>query len=266
MKSSNRLIAAMLVVALLAGGFWILVLSPKREEATNLSSEVEQLQSSLALAEGQAAEAEAARRKFPEDYRKLVVLGAAVPEEDETSSLLVSLSRISDRADIEFDSIQLNEGASSEVEGGATSLAPEAGPTTPVTSTVPPTEAAASLQPLGSTIGPAGLAVMPYSLSFRGSFFDVADFIHGIDSLVTTKGAKTLVDGRLVTLDGFVLTEDSALGFPSLNANFSVTTYLAPAGQGVTAGATEAAPPAVGEVSTESSTGTPSSFPTNQAQ
>ena len=265
MKSSNRLIIAMLLVAVLAGGFWILALSPKREEASNLSKEAEQLRSSLALAEGQAAEAAAAKRKFPEDYRRLVVLGAAVPEDEETSSLLVSLSQISKTSNVQFKSIQLNEGSGAGSEASGVS-APEAGPSTPVTSTVPPTEAAAALQPLGATIGPAGLAVMPYSLTFSGSFFDVADFIHGIDSLVTTDDAKTSVDGRLVTLDGFVLTEDPNLGFPSLNANFSVTTYVAPPGQGVTAGVTEAAPPAAGEVTTESSTGTPSSFPTNQAQ
>jgi hypothetical protein len=179
---------------------------------------------------------------------------------------LVSLNRISERSDVQFDSIQLSEGNGSEAEATA-APAPEAGPSTPVTATVAPTEAAAALQPLGAAIGPAGLAVMPYSLSFRGSFFDVANFIDGIDSLVTTNGANTSVDGRLVTLDGFVLTEDGDLGFPELNADFAVTTYLAPPDQGVTAGATEVAPPAAtGEVTTESSTGTPSSFPTNQAQ
>jgi len=259
-KSSNRLIGAMLIVAILASGFWILILSPKREEASTLSSEVEQLQSSLSLAQIQAAEATAAREKFPEDYRKLVVLGKAVPADEETSSLLVELNRIADRSKVQFASLQLVSG-SSGTPSEAAATAPEVGPTTAATSTVPPTEAAASLMPLGATIGPAGLAVMPYDLSFQGNFSDIADFIHGIDSLVETDGAKTSVDGRLVTLDGFVLTESSATGFPGLNANFSVTTYLTPPGQGATAGATATAPPVA-----EASTGTPSSFSTNPAQ
>ena len=74
----------------------------------------------------------------------------------------------------------------------------------PASSTVPPTEAAASLLPLGASIGPAGLGVMPYSLTFSGDFFQIANFIGGIDSLVHT-GAKSnvAVDGRLVTLNGF---------------------------------------------------------------
>lgn len=265
-SSSNRLIVSMLTVAILAAGFWVLILSPKRKEASDLATEVEQLQTSLVTAQSQAAEATAARREFPADYRKLVVLGKAVPAGEETSSLLVSLNRIADRSKIQFDTILLdNEGG--ETAAPAEATAQEAGPSAAVTSTTPPTEAAAALMPLGSTVGPAGLSVMPYSLSFHGSFFDVAKFINGIDSLVTTSGSKTTVDGRLITLDGFVLTEDTEAGFPSLNADFSVTTYLAPPGQGVTAGATEAAPPAAtGEVAPEAATGTPSSFSTNPAQ
>lgn len=260
MRSSNRLIAAMLVVALLAAGFWILILSPKREEASELGTEVEQLQSSLSLAQSQAAEAAAARREFPRDYRELVTLGKAVPAGEETASLLVSLNRISDRTGNEFDSIQLAEEGGGEMTATGPT-APEAGPAAPVTSTVPATEAAAALMPLGSQIGPAGLAVMPYDLSFRGSFFDVADFIGEIDSLVRTDEQGTTVDGRLLTIDGFVLTEDSDLHFPHLKANFSVTSYLVPPGQSVTAGATATAPPAAAaEAPAEAATGTPSSF------
>ena len=59
--------------------------------------------------------------------------------------------------------------------------------------------------PLGASIGPAGLAVMPYTLTFSGNFFQIADFIHGIDSLVETENAKVGVEGRLVTIDGFSL-------------------------------------------------------------
>jgi Tfp pilus assembly protein PilO len=259
MKSSNRLIVAMLIVAALAAGFWILILSPKREEASELGTEVEQLQSTLAIAQSQATEAEAARAEFPEDYRKLVVLGKAVPGNEETSTLLVSLNRVAADSDIAFDSIRLSDGGSGEAASAP--LATEAGPTTPVTSTVPATEAAAALMPLGAAVGPAGLSVMPYDLNFKGTFFDMANFIQGIDSMVTTSDSGTVVDGRLVTLDGFALTEDSALKLPHLNAEFKVTTYLVPPSQGLTAGATEAAPAPVAEAPAS----TPSSFSTEDS-
>lgn len=257
MKSSNRLIAAMLVVALLAGGFWILILNPKRQEASELRSEVKQLQSTLTQTESQATEAAAARQDFPKDYSTLVKLGKAVPADAETSSLLVELNHVADQAHVKFEGIQLN-GESGEASAVS---APEAGPSNPVTSTVPPTEAAASLAPLGSQVGSAGLSVMPYDLQFSGNFFHVADFIKGIDSLVETGKHGTEATGRLITLDGFSLTEESENGFPALSANFSVTTYLVPPSQGVTVGATPSAP-AAAETATSPSAATPSSYTT----
>ena len=111
-------------------------------------------------------------------------------------------------------------------------LPPELPPASAPGAPAPPTEVAASLLPLGATIGPAGLGVMPYDLIFTGSFSHVADFIKGIDALVHTSNAKVEVDGRLITLDGFALNAANS-GFPNLEATFAVTTYLVPPGQGV---------------------------------
>jgi hypothetical protein len=107
--------------------------------------------------------------------------------------------------------------------------------------TITPTEAIASTMPLGAEIGPAGLAVMPYTLEFEGDFFEIADFIKGLDSLVKTKNEKVAVTGRLLTIDGFTLTAADA-GLPQLEATFGVTTYLTPPEEGVTGGATPATP------------------------
>ena len=54
----------------------------------------------------------------------------------------------------------------------------------PASKSVPATEVEASLLPLGASIGTAGLAVMPYSLSFNGNFFGIAKFIGKVDALV----------------------------------------------------------------------------------
>jgi len=246
MSSSNRLIVSILAVAALAIAFWMLALGPKRDEADKLSARAGELQATLAEAQNREAEAVAAKQAFPDDYRQLVVLGKAAPGEDETASLLVSLSHIADDARVKFESMKLND--SGESAPPPATPAPEApAPGTsvngvPAAETVPPTEAAASLLPLGASIGPAGLAVMPYSLAFTGNFFHVADFIKGIDSLIHSTNSKVTVDGRLVTLDGFALNEDMASGFPNLDATFAVTTYVTPPAQGVTAGATPTAP------------------------
>jgi Tfp pilus assembly protein PilO len=239
MNSSNRLIITILVMTALAVGFWVLLLSPKKEEASSLSTEVEQLQSSLVEAQGKATQALAAKREFPKDYQQLVVLGKAVPGSEETSSLLVEVNHIADASHVKFTSIQLEaEGAEAPV-GAAT--APQVGATTAAdpAANLPATEASAALLPLGASIGPAGLGVMPYTLSFEGSFFHVADFIHGIDALLRTPKAEVAVDGRLVTLDSFNLTE---IADSDLKAEFSVTTYIVPPNQGVTAGASPVEP------------------------
>ncbi|MGE0066003.1 MAG: hypothetical protein AB7T48_01510 [Solirubrobacterales bacterium] len=249
MASANRTIVAILVVAALAIGFWMLLLGPKREEANELGTQVEALELTLSEAQSNLAAAEAAKREFPADYRQLVVLGQAVPEGDETSSLLVELNQMADGTELDFDSFVLSgSGETAPVAptpAPTPTPAPEAGgesSAVPAAATVPPTEAAAALLPLGATVGPAGLAVMPYNLSFRGDFFQVADFIAKLDSLVKTTNARVMVDGRLMTIGGFSLSADPVRGFPDLNANFAVTTYVTPPTEGVTAGATPSAP------------------------
>jgi Tfp pilus assembly protein PilO len=247
-KRTNLLVGAMLLVAAAATAFWILALSPKRDEASKLDARVTQLESSLAQHQSEISAAEEARREFPVDYQHLVVLGKAVPPSDETPSLLVQVSRISKHAGVRFQTLRLE--ASGEGEA-----APAAAPGGEEVSA---TEAAASLMPLGASVGPAGLAVMPYSLTFTGSFFKIADFIGGLDSLVKTTNEKVGVNGRLVTINGFSLSEDSEAEFPALQASFSVTTYLTPPSQGTTAGASPEGP-------TEAVTSVPASTTTGGA-
>jgi Tfp pilus assembly protein PilO len=260
MISTNRLIVSIAVVGVLAVAFWMLALAPKRQEAGELAEQLSVLHTSLAESQSKVAEAVSAKHEFPVDYEQLVVLGKAVPPSDETSSLLVELNQIARNSKVKFNSIQLSSSGGESESAAATTTttpAPTAGASSavPAAATIPPTEVAASLLPLGATIGPAGLAVMPYNLTFSGSFFHVADFIKGVDSLLHT-GKDVAVDGRLVTLNGFALNADPNLGFPHLDATFSVTTYLTPPGQGVTAGATSTAPSTTTPTATTSSSET----------
>lgn len=232
-KAKSALIGAMLGVAAIAVAFWMLVLSPVREEAKKLGVTVEKLEGSLSQHRAEVAAGEEARKAFPVAYRKLVVLGKAVPAEAETASLLVQVNRIADHSKVRFETLKLesgSEGETAEVPAG------EGG------EPVSPTEAAAALLPLGASVGSAGLATMPYSLIFKGSFFHIADFLKGLDALVKTDNEGALVNGRLITINGFSLAEDSEKHFPALEATFSVTTYLTPPEQGLTAGASPEGP------------------------
>jgi len=244
MKGNNRLIFVVLGVIVLAGAFWILLLSPKREEATELGQKVERLESTLSQHEAEVQSALSAKREFSSNYSQVVVLGKAVPADSETASLLVQVQKISERAGVRFEEISLDSEAG---EGAEAAAAPS---TEPGAEAVSPTEVAASTMPLGAGVGPAGLGVMPYTLNFTGNYFQISRFIHGLDNLVKTTNSKVSVEGRLITVNSFSLTPPQE-GSAELQATFSVTTYLTPPEQGLTAGATTTGP--------ETATATPAS-------
>ena len=225
MKSqSTKTALAVVAVIGLAAAFWMLLLAPEREKANELSEQTTQLSAEVATERQRADVGREAKENFPTNYTELVLLGKAVPADAATPSLLVQLNGVSARANTSFQSIAL-------AGGGESSASAEA------------TESAAALAPLGATVGPAGLLAMPYELEFNGGFFDIADFIHGLDSLVTTKDGKVEAKGRLVTIDGFNMApEGEKPGSSLLHANFSVSTYVTPPGQGLTAGATPSGP------------------------
>ncbi len=229
---SARIAVAALVVVACAIAFWLLLLSPKREKVDELTAQTDQLTAEVATEQQRAALAAEAKENFPANYQQLVLLGKAVPAEAATPSLLVQLDGVGIRSNTRFMSISGGGGGGGS-SGGSTAEA---------------TESAAALLPLGASVGPAGLSVMPYSLDFDGGFFAIADFIEGLDALVRTRNGEVDARGRLVTIDGFNLSPGGAEGGASaapssvLSANFSVTTYVTPPGQGLTAGATPSGP------------------------
>jgi hypothetical protein len=85
---------------------------------------------------------------------------------------------------------------------------------------------------------------MAYHLSFTGEFFQIADFMRRVDSMVHTRGSVVNVRGRLLTVNGFTLepSDEGSLTNPVLTAGLDVTTYLTPADQGLTGGATPTGP------------------------
>lgn len=255
MKSTDRTILMVLGVVGMIAAFWFLLLAPKREEASSLSEEVTTLEATVADAEAAAEAGTQAKADFSTNYRKLVSLGKAVPKDADTSSLVVQLQTLSERSKVDFRSITLDEaGAAAAAPAPAPAPPPETpapegestepATTTPAAATTPgavPTESSAALLPIGAAVGPAGLPVMPYSLEFQGGFFQVADFFGHLDAMVHTNNSGVNVDGRLLTIDGFSLTA-GANGLPSLTATVQTSSYLTPADEGITAGATPEGP------------------------
>jgi Tfp pilus assembly protein PilO len=270
---NTRALVGLVLVVVFAGALWLLLISPKRKEANELKTQLTSLQQNLATAQGQANEALVAKKAFPTDYQQMILLGKAVPEGSETASLLVSLNRIGDRTKTDFEGLILSSSETGVTEAAAT--AGQAGPTA-VAEPVPPTEAEAALLPLGATVGTANLGVMPYSLTFTGGFFQIANFIEEVESQIKTGKGKLTIDGRLITIDGFSLVGLAETG-GKLSAEFTVTTYLVPPSGGTTSATTEVTLPteATGEAgavptsppaAAAAATGTPSSYTTGEAR
>jgi Tfp pilus assembly protein PilO len=282
-RSEQILLVGVLAVGMLVA-FWLVIMSPKRSEATKLQDEVDQLQSSLTEAQQQVTAGLEARQSFGVDYRRLVVLGKAVPADSEQSSLLIQLQALADRSGVEFQSMDLSDASGSATAAApptpttststdsSTSTSTETSTTSTSTSTSDSstgaattalaTEASASTLPLGASVGPAGLPVMPYDLSFTGGFFQIADFMEQLDGMVHMNSGLVDVRGRLLTVNGFTLTpaDTGPVAEPELTADLNVTTFLAPADQGITAGATPTGPSPVTPTLTSSTTsGTTSS-------
>lgn len=221
-SQTTRTIVGIAVVVALAVAFWALLLAPKREEASELTGQIASLTQEVTAERARVAAGLAARREFPRDYQELVVLGKAVPGDDETASLLVELNKLGNGAETRFRAIK---------QAGSSESATEASAGT-----------GGFLLPIGAAVGAAGLPAMPYELDFGGGFFDVADFIDGVDEQVRTVNGRVVADGRLVTIDGFVLTPSEGDLSSQLDAEFRITTYMTPPGEGVTGGATSAGP------------------------
>ena len=88
MKSSDRSILLGLAIAGLLAAFWFVILSPKREEASSLGDEVASLETSVEQARALAASAAEAKQDYRKNYHRMVVLGKAVPGDDDSASLI----------------------------------------------------------------------------------------------------------------------------------------------------------------------------------
>lgn len=268
MSSTNRTLIIILLTAAAAVVYWFLLLTPKQEEIATLDDQIAQLHASIAESQQAAAIGNQAKENFEADYAQLVTLGKAVPDGDEQGALLVQLNELGVRNDAFFSSIILEGSGSSS--GAPTPPPAASSPTQPSVSDVPAesssgsspapaTEASVAALPLGAQVGSAGFGVMPYSLLFEGNFFKLADFIAAINGLVTTDSqGRIQVDGRLITINGFSLNPaDDEGDLSNLTGNFSITTFVTPAAQGLMAGATPAGPGTGGEGTPVLTGGTP---------
>jgi Tfp pilus assembly protein PilO len=238
MTGRDRMVAIGLAVVAVLGAVWILLVSPERNKANSLSSQVTTAQGQLSGAEGQLSSARSAESQYASAYAAIVSLGKAVPANDEVPSLIYQISQVSHHKNVEFASI--TSGASADHS---------------------------SSSPTAPAVAEASFAAMPFTFVFNGTYFDLEHLFEQLNRFTVRNASGALqVSGRLLTVQSVHLAPLSAgvaqgKGPVKLTGSITASAYVLPVSQGLTAGATASSP--AGTTATSSAAG--SSSPTTPA-
>lgn len=243
MTGRDRTVVMVLATLGVLAAVWLFAVSPKREQAAKLGTEVSTAQAQLASAEAQLASAGAAQAKYQEAYASIVRLGKAVPASQEVPSLIYQLSQATKEKNVEFASI---------------------------TTSVPGAGGGSSSSSGAASTAAAGITQMPFTFVFNGSFDSLYNLFQQLDAFTTlhTTSGELNVSGRLLTIQSVKLGPVNATGASTqgsgtsggpeqLSGTITATAYVLPAGQSLTGGATPAGP--AGATTQTASTGATSS-------
>jgi Tfp pilus assembly protein PilO len=241
----NKLLIPIVGLVVAAGAFWFLALAPKRAEIAKLDSDISAKQAEVEQSRQLAASYEKAKANYRANYAKLASLGKAVPADDDVRSLIFQLDDAARRSNVDFRALNVGAADAAATTGGSATTA--AGTKAPPPGTVP--------------IGSAGFSAMPFTLSFKGSYFNLSNFFTRLERFVTVENNKIDVTGRLLLLGSISVTpQETEGGKPGeLVAQVGAATYLVPPTEGV-AGAP--APAAGGAAPAPSGTTTPTTTAT----
>ncbi len=243
MTGRDRAVVLVVVAIAAIAAAWLLVVGPKRSEASKLGGQISSVQSQLTTAQSTITDGEAARGIYATSYTTMARLGQAVPADDQVPSLILQVQNAASASRVDFQSLTLN---------------PAAGGTAPPASASATQGATAALPP-GVAVGSAGFPAEPFTFTFNGSFFHLSDFLGRLERFVSATNQRIAVSGRLLSLNAISLGAGPG-GFPNVTATVAATTYVLPATQGVFAGGTPTAPPAGTSTPASTSTGGGSSL------
>jgi Tfp pilus assembly protein PilO len=252
-ERDKKLLTLLLPIALIAA-YWFLALAPKRDAAAEVQTRLTQAQTEQQDAESQAASLSGAKTGFASDYTTVIRLGKAVPTVVDMPSLIVQLDRAARGTGIDFDKISTGERQAAPVPTPAASSSGSSAQSGPGKAVQTATDAngkanAAAAAAAGNTTpgaggtstGAPGLETVPLDFTFKGSYFDLAQFLHRMKRFVRVANDDLVIRGRLITIDTLNWKTDTT-SYPDLTAEVHATVYLAPKAQGASAGATPQGP------------------------
>ncbi|MGO9763996.1 MAG: type 4a pilus biogenesis protein PilO [Solirubrobacteraceae bacterium] len=246
MTGRDRIVVIVVAVVALLGAAWVLVVSPERQKASQLASQVAAAQTQLASAEGTVASARSAQSQYATAYASLVSLGKAVPPSDEVPALIDQLTLASKQKNVDFSAISPGAGAGAGARARAGAGASARGSATSGTAT-------------------AGFTQLPFSFTFEGTYFDLEHLFNKLTEFATlTTSGKLEVSGRLLTINSVSLApgggNEPGKSGGELTGSITATAYVMPPTASL-AGANGTGSPASAGASPASSTSAGSSTP-----
>jgi Tfp pilus assembly protein PilO len=248
MSARDRLAVMAIAALAVLGVAWMLAVSPAREQASKLGSEVATARGALAAAQSESSSARNAQQRYRTAYASLASLGKAVPTSAEVPALMYAIDQASDRKKVEFTSI--TSGGSGSGSGSSAS------PATTASST---------------------FTQMPFTFVFDGSYSDLIRLLGQLEGFtVQSRTGAVRVSGRLLTIQSITLVappsgasgssgQGGAKASSAMTWTITATAYVLPAGQATSGGAGPSGPAGAAAQPASSSTGAGSSAATAPA-
>ncbi len=165
MGARERLIACVVAAVVVVVAVWVLLVSPERNKAASLNTQIAAARSTLAAEQAQVASAEQARTDYPKEVRAVTLLEKAVPLTDQEPQLIDLINALEVGHLIHWTVTDLTQ----------------AGPTS------------------------SGFPTINLSFTFSLNFFRLQSFFTALDALTATDGTNVRVKGRLFTINAVTL-------------------------------------------------------------
>ena len=198
LRPRDRIALAVVLLAAIIGGYYMLALKPEQKKAGSLQASITAEQQKLTQAQQSYAQGRAAVASLAADAAQWNSLRLAVPVQSDIPGLLRVLQKTADQAHVDMQSITLTGSTASS---------------TPTPTATPAT---------GGTAAPAAAAAtgVPIQLTFAGGYAALNTLVRRLNALVRVSGGKVTASGPLLSISDVTLG-----GAPKLSVQLTATIY-----------------------------------------
>ena len=165
MRVRDRLILAVVAAVVVIGAVWLVLVSPERTKASNLSTQITTERAALASAQASLAAARATAAGYPADVAAISQVMTAVPPDPQEPNIVTTITKL---AGTSVDVHEISVGG--------------------------PSAAAAT--------GPVATGL---TFTFKTTYAALENFIAKLDNLLKTDGTSIDASGRAFTIDSISL-------------------------------------------------------------